>query len=420
MHGGRSWWSSFLVDRKGTTAVVFTMLLPVIVLLIGGTLDYGQALVQRQRLQAAVDKAALAAARELGLSDARRDNVEAVVSAVVASAMAAGGEIVPLSSLVTSINQSPLEVAVTARQPTQPVFGGSFGLAPVDLEAHAVARIVGRPNICMLALDPSSSGAISLEVRARVSGEGCGIFSNSTSPTGIRSKASSVLSASDICSAGGMDGARGNFTPEPLTDCPTFDDPLADRPEPIPAPCDQTLPSSITTSASLRPGTYCGGLLIDYSADVALEPGIYIIKNGELRVRGGATLRGEGVGIYLVGTNAQIVFQRNSSIDLSAPTAGPMAGLLVFESRSQTTRGVHQILSDDARNLLGTIYLPRGRLHVDANNPVADKSAYTAIVARMITLYGGPHLVLNSRYELTNVPVPDGIRGANQPINLVR
>jgi hypothetical protein len=97
-----------------------------------------------------------------------------------------------------------------------------------------------------------------------------------------------------------------------------------------------------------------------------------------------------------------------------------MAGMLVFEGRSQPTTGVHEIRSDNAGNLLGTIYLSRGRLHIDANSPIADKSAYTAIVARMLTLYGGPHLVLNSNYEQTDVPVPEGIRGAAQPVSIVR
>ena len=70
--------------------------------------------------------------------------------------------------------------------------------------------------------------------------------------------------------------------------------------------------------------------------------------------------------------------------------------------------------------LLGTLYLSRGRLHIDANNPIADKSAYTAIVARQLSLYGGPHLVLNANYDLTNVPVPEGVRGAGQPVSLVK
>ena len=38
----------------------------------------------------------------------------------------------------------------------------------------------------------------------------------------------------------------------------------------------------------------------------------------------------------------------------------------------------------------------------------------------MMTLYGGPNLVLNTNYDITDVPVPEGIRGAAQPVALVR
>jgi hypothetical protein len=51
----------------------------------------------------------------------------------------------------------------------------------------------------------------------------------------------------------------------------------------------------------------------------------------------------------------------------------------------------HSILSDDARTLLGTIYMPRGRLIVDATKPIADRFAYTAMVVQQLTLYDGPN-----------------------------
>lgn len=94
-----------------------------------------------------------------------------------------------------------------------------------------------------------------------------------------------------------------------------------------------------------------------------------------------------------------------------------MAGLLVYAAPS-VKDAQFRILSDNARNLLGTIYLPASELHVDANQPVADQSAYTAIVADKLTLYGGPHLVLNTDYHLTTVPVPGGIKGVGQPVRL--
>lgn len=97
-----------------------------------------------------------------------------------------------------------------------------------------------------------------------------------------------------------------------------------------------------------------------------------------------------------------------------------MAGLLVFVSRSQKDSLQYKILSDDARVMVGTVYVPKGELIIDASNPIADQSAYTAVVADKMRLYGGPHLVLNTKYSDTDVPVPDGIRGAGQPVVLAR
>lgn len=412
----RTGWARLKSDRRGSIALLFAGMLPIIVLIVGGAIDFGQAVNQRNRLQAAIDKAALAAARELGLSDARRENVPEVVKAMVLAAMSANGA--DGIALEAVVRDDPLEVEVTARQTTTPAFG-TLGIGAIDLELSAVARIVGRPNICVLGLDPSAGGTIALEKEARVTGQNCAVFSNSTHTNAIKSKNSATLMASMICSAGGKDGLRGNFVPEPLTDCPTFDDPLAGRPEPVVGACDAALPTKVTAGQTLRPGTYCNGLELQNGAVVLLEPGIYVIKDKPLVVRDGAGLKGAGVTIFLTG-KAEVVFERASTIDLAAPATGGTAGILLFGARSQPTSLTHRILSDDARNLLGTIYLPTTRLHVDANNPVADQSAYTAIIARMLTLYGGPHLVLNANYELTDVPVPHGIRGANQPVSLVK
>ena len=69
----------------------------------------------------------------------------------------------------------------------------------------------------------------------------------------------------------------------------------------------------------------------------------------------------------------------------------------------------YRIISDNARNLLGTIYLPAGRLVVDAKKPIADRSAYTIIVAKQVELFDGPNLYLNTNYSATDVPVPQGV-----------
>jgi len=171
---------------------------------------------------------------------------------------------------------------------------------------------------------------------------------------------------------------------------------------------------------TLKPGTYCGGLTIRGGASVTLDPGVFAILDGPFRLEDGAAIEGEGVGLYFEGQNARLDFDNNSSVSLTAPVSGDMAGLLMFESRSQPEGNTFDLLSNHAPNLLGTIYIPKGELRVDSEATLANESAYTAIVANTMRLYGGPHLILNTNYDKTDVPVPKGIRGAGQPVALVR
>jgi len=69
----------------------------------------------------------------------------------------------------------------------------------------------------------------------------------------------------------------------------------------------------------------------------------------------------------------------------------------------------YRIISNNARTMLGTIYLPAGRLVIDADKPVGDQSAYTVVVAQQVNLYEGPNLYLNANYDATSVPVPKGV-----------
>ena len=75
----------------------------------------------------------------------------------------------------------------------------------------------------------------------------------------------------------------------------------------------------------------------------------------------------------------------------------------------------HEILSDNARQLLATTYSPTGLLSIDANKPIADQSEYLKVTGN-----SGPTVTLNTNYDITDVPVPDGIRGAGQPVALKR
>lgn len=406
-------------ERSGSVVMNFALGGMVLFGIVGLAVNYATFNRAKENLQEASDAGALAAAKELGMVNITANNVDSIVAAVVEKyvlenmpAHMAGG-----LNIDTRVDQSPLQVVVNITQG----FEAPFKMAnfTTSVGVKSIARIVGKPNVCVLGLDETDNGVISLEQNALVTAHDCAVYSNSTHTLGIKAKNSANLTASLICSRGGRSGGPDNFNPEPLTDCPGFDDPLASRPEPSAGSCLETGRIVSGSSATLFPGTYCGGLKVTAAGDVELNPGIYIFKDGPLTVDGGAILKGVNVGLFFTGAGAVADFAAESTIELTAPEMGPMAGLLMFESRSQPDTDIFKISSDDARMLLGTIYLPRSELRVDANSSVADQSAYTAIVARAMRLYGGPHLVLNTNYKATTIPVPDGIKGAGQPVALV-
>jgi hypothetical protein len=242
------------------------------------------------------------------------------------------------------------------------------------------------------------------------------------------------MNAGLICTAGGKAKTAGaHLTPDPVLDCPKMEDPLASRTPPSDSACSFTDTVIRDRTQLLRPGVYCNGLKITDGAEVTLAKGTYIIKDGPLIVDRGGTLQGTDVAIYLKGRGANLTFATASTISLSAPKDGPLAGILIFDDPTGAPALAippfplpipmlgallggasgppreHKILSDNARMLLGTIYMPKGRLIIDATKPIADRSAYTVLVVQRVDLHNGPNLVLNSVYSATEVPVPKGV-----------
>lgn len=404
-------------DCRGAIAPTLAVVLPLLMLLVLGGVDYALSTSQRAQLQRSVDAAALSAAKELGLSGIHKDNVPSVVQTLVINGLKSRRH-VHKPRITTNVSDDPLQVEVVARQEASSAVSRLLGLARGDIEVRAVARIVGQANVCVLALEESEPGAIWMVKQSRMTGDNCAVFSNSSSSDGLAVRDGAVLKANTVCSAGGID-LGGTISPGGVTDCPQFEDPLALRAEPAIGPCEFNKTVIDSKDVTLHPGVYCGGLTIKGTSNVILEEGTYIIKDGLLWLGDQASLTGDGVSFFL-GTLSVMFFGPDTSISLQGSKTGPLAGLLIFGSRSQPKLLTHTILSKKAQTLVGTIYLPRNSFIVDGDASVGGASAYTAIVARRLVLLNGPDLVLHSNYDQTDVPVPKGLRGAAQPAVLAR
>lgn len=398
----------FSKNIRGNIALTFGLSAGALAIAAAGAIDYATMTAVRSDLQAAADSAATAAARELYIIKASDTQVDSVAKSIAAAKLVNEGTI---QSYVITASVNKDRTAVTAKITSKPEvhFSGLLGNSDSTVYAEATAQILGTGRICMIGLEKSLPHAISLEKSAHITANKCSVFSNSSHQNGIKSFNSARLTSELTCSAGGVQGSTANFKPQPEEDCPEIPDPLASRPAPPVGGCTKnklTLDSGLHT---LSPGVYCGGLKITKTADVKLKPGIYVIKDGPLIVEKTAKFVGDYVGFYFTGDKATLKFTKDSVIDIGAPKEGPMAGLLIMGDRNNKAGKKYRIESNNARTLLGTIYLPKGDLEIEANNPVADKSAYTVVVALGIKLSEGPEFVLNSDYSASDVPVPPGI-----------
>ena len=405
--------NKFWSDKRGGIAVPLAIGATALMMVAGGTIDVGMMVKKQSTLQGLADSAALASAKQLAISNVTQSQVASVATAFVRqNAETADSVQVKVETDLKS------KVAVQVTEVWQPVFAHLFNDQVTPIVADSTARVYGTGSVCVLGLDETSTQTIRLNQSAKLTANSCNVVSNSEHSESLVVGGNATMSATNIYTAGGYVGATSAFSPTPVEDARKMDDPLADRPAPSFAGCDHVDYAVSAGTTTLSPGVYCGGLTVSGNAEVTFNSGTYIVKDGPLAVVGKAKIFGKNVGFYLTGTDAAIQFAVMSSVSLTAPDDGALAGLLFYEDRSVPMSLTHRIGSDDARLLLGTVYLPRGTLLVDANKPVADQSAYTAIVVRKLNLMAGPNLVLNSNYGATDIPAPAGL--SESRISLVK
>ncbi len=401
-----AWSRRFRDATGGGLAVGFALSVPLLAGAAAVTMSTLSWFNEKTQMQSAADASALHAVRELSVAsqDTRRvSEVARQLTVARLGALAADATIAP------TVDWQNSALSILIERPSPARFAGLLGIKKADISVSARARLVGSQRICLITLDPTKGKTLSMVKTSRLTANNCSVLVNSTDSQAISSKDSAFLSAQSICSGGGVEGSSSNYSPFPRRDCPPIRDPLVNRTPPPVGACSFTNHKVEGGLAVLRPGTYCGGLKITNNAIAKLEPGTYVIKGGKLIVDATATIEGTDVSFYFADSNAQFEFDKQTTVNLAAPSGGQLAGILFFEERSVAPGAKHMILSNNAHTLLGTIYLPRGILHVDAERPISNRAAYTIVVANQVEMVSGPELVLNSNYGATSVPVPSGV-----------
>jgi Flp pilus assembly protein TadG len=398
-------------NRRGGVAQIFAISVPVLAMVTAGGIDLTSVNADRTRVQDTADTAALAAAKQLSLSDPE---------GVVQRAHAFTDEkLRPLTErLHYEVSAVPaadgMSITVTISGKRDSFFANLLPPGGWTVHATATASVMGQTPLCVLSTGVNANHDVRLDDSSRITAPGCLVHANAS----ILASKSASISAHTVQASG---DAEGNLQPEPQEGAPEIEDPFAELDFAVADRCTLSLPMLLSGLgvSELEPGYYCADIKVMQKQTLKLKPGKYYFRKGaKLELLEDSTLEGENV-LLVFDKGSDFKFKDRSAIRLKGrrDRGDPQAGFVLATARGNTSQ--FEISSSAARELLGTIYLPDAVLMVDGKEKVADQSAWTVVVARGIRMKGGPSLVINANYAGTAVKPPDGVGPRSNDVRLI-
>jgi hypothetical protein len=297
--------------------------------------------------------------------------------------------------------------------PLSTLFDEIFGLRLFDVSVSVIAmRFDGQP--CINALAPDGIG-VKVNSKAAISTSNCPVHIHSTASDALSVDANASITAQDICIKGGYQlMSQATAQPVPDTSCPApAQDPFANIVPPnFGAQCDYTNMDLDGKTVTLYPGVYCGGLTVRGKSMITFSPGEYIIKDGPFTIDSNSNATGDGVFFYLTGSTALLDFKSNVTVNFTAKSDGPRAGIVFFQDRAYG--GVHGFNSNVNAIINGTVYFPKATLDLNSNSKIDTASSCLMIVTYRVNLDSNVTIESNSNVQSTTdsslCPAPSNTR----------
>ena len=391
-------------DERGNVAIFSGLCLLPAILFIGGAIDVAFAIKAREKLQAAADSGTLAAA-SLGPGASDDDRTDMATKIFTANLGTQG-----LAGVVPQVVIDGARITLQAGVTVQTSFLKIINIATIDVAAQSAASpsytstTAAGAKICLLALDPANTDGIHIQGDNRIDYTGCWAHTNSGLATAINSNGSVARAVgAGHCAVGSFVDDHQDFSPTPQGGCATVPDPFARvsaysasgtyaptfTPPAIPSSCKSSNLNLKKGSYTLEPGRYCGGIHIQAQANVTLNPGIYIIENGDLNVQSGASLTGSDVLFYFTGDAATMTVIGGGTIDLHGRRSdSSFSGFLFMAKPGASTTQISNIQGGGTFNLEGMLYMPKQTVLVTGNGDVNGSSPMFGMVAKNFDFRG--------------------------------
>ena len=408
-------------NEAGQALVFAAVGLAVLMGFAGLGIDMGMLRYQKRLQQTAADAGALAGANNLAFP------ASGGVTAGAQNASARDGFTDGANNVTVTVHNGPtsgphngnnkyVEVLVTAVQPTY--FMKVLGINSQTITARAVATNVsgvtsgggclytlGGPNAAIEGVNFKGAAAV-------LNAPTCGINDNGNvtgnSNVDVCAGTFGVSGTADTTGGPGSTCTNKHVTctaqagPCPATGMPAATDPLGSLTPPC-SPCSAGTAISIDGKGNftgsgvtysngvytISPGTYSSITIKGTGSGntVVFSAGTFIIDGaGGLTIPGNATISGTGVTFYFSGS-ATINMTGTPTMNLTAPSSGTYAGVLMYQDPADTNTTGPSIGGNVGSTYTGVLYFPKDQLTFFGNS-----TSYSVgvVVADSLALSGNP------------------------------
>lgn len=422
LHAGktpaRSWFGAVLAGlsraRAGNVAIVTALAVPGLATLTLGAVDLSNVMSDRSRMKDIADGAALSGARNLAVAideQSAIENAKATAQAMISEWKAAPA--VQVSATLADLPDQGRGVKVQLSAHRDSLFGNLLPPGGWSYSTSSTATTVNSMPLCVLSFDDKLIMNFVVGGDARIQAPTCLIHSNGN----LQTIGTGRIIAGQAQATG---SARGEITPDPVSDAPPIKDPFTNRQLSDGSSCSGNMKKtkilSVTKGAYVLPaGIHCGDISVKGNATLTLAPGDHFFQGGQVEFGGNSRIQGKDV-VLIFDSVSFFELEDNTQISFSGRESGVNAGFVLMASRKNNK--VFKIDSTRIERLDGIIYVPTSRLAIGGTSDIARQSDWTVIVAHTLSLSGNPRLYLNTDYAASPIDVPAGV-GPRQGARLV-
>ncbi|ALJ14583.1 pilus assembly protein TadG-related protein [Sphingopyxis macrogoltabida] len=396
-------WTRLPADRRGATAAVFAIAMPVLVGMGALAVDVGIWNVQKRQAQGAADQAAFSAAVA-----AKAGNTSAN-AAMNARAITAGmGFVDGQNGVAVTVTNPPAagqfagksgywEVTVTEPQATW--LAGYLLGGEANVRARAVAGGSAGGNACIIGLATSGT-AVSMSNNNEVTNPGCAVYSNANMSMSNNSK---IFGSAYV--SGTVSKSNGATIGTEQTGVPPVADPYADVT--VPSSCTGTakMTASNNQTVNYSPGYFCEGIAVGNGVTINLSAGTYYIgktltngNNLKINATGGVTL------ILMNGAAFNDANTNNGmTLNITAPSTGTYAGIAIMSLATSPTS--QDFKNNVTFNVQGAMYFRNQNINFK-NNMTFNAGLCTQLVAQRIDMKNNANM--NNNCPGTGIRSPGG------------